>query len=108
MNNKTLAIVSYITLIGWIISFIQYRGKEEKSPLVGYHLEQALGILIFGLLLGIAVGIVGSIIPSLASILSLVTFVPLILLVFGIITAANEARKPVPLIGSFFVGKFNF
>lgn len=108
MNNRTLAIVSYITLIGWLIAYFQYKGNNEKSPLVRYHLGQSLGIIIISFVLGIAVGIVTSLIPALGSILSLVGIVPLALLVIGAITASKEESKPVPVVGNLFEGKFSF
>lgn len=108
MNAKTIAVVSYLTIIGWVIAYVQHKGNEQKSKLAAYHLGQGLGIFIFAVVLNVILRVIISIVPSLAGLLSLVGLVPLILLVFGIITAANEALKPVPLIGKFFEGKFNF
>lgn len=108
MNNKTLAIIAYLTIIGWIIAYIQYKDKTERNPLVKYHLEQALGVFIFGILLSIAITIIAYMVPAIAAVLSFVSFVPLILLIFGMIAAANEARSPVPVIGKLFEHKFSF
>lgn len=108
MKNKTLAIVAYITLIGWIVAYIQYKNQNEKDQLVRYHLGQALGIFIFSIALNIALTIIAAIIPSLATILSLAGLLPLILLILGIISAANEAMSPVPGIGKLFENKFSF
>lgn len=107
-NNKTLAIVAYITIIGWIIAYLQYKNNDEKSPLVRYHLSQALGIFIFAIVLNIILTIIATVVPSIASILSLAGLLPLILLIFGIISAANEALSPVPGIGKLFENKFSF
>ncbi|GAA0560335.1 DUF4870 domain-containing protein [Chitinophaga japonensis] len=108
MNNKTLAIVAYITIIGWVIAYVQYRNNQEKTPLLRYHLEQALGVFIASIVLSIAIGIVTAVIPSLATVLSIAGLLPLILLILGIITASNEACKPVPVIGKLFENKFSF
>lgn len=108
MKDKTLAIVAYITLIGWVIAYLQYKNKPERSPLVRYHLEQALGIIIISVVLSIVINIVASIIPSLGTILGVAGLLPLILLIFGIITASNEAQRPVPVVGSVFENKFSF
>src|SRR5690606_31533625 len=105
MNAKTISIVSYITIIGWVIAYLQHRGNEPKSKLAAYHLGQGLGVFIFAVVLNIILRMIVSIVPSLTSVLSLVGLLPHILLIFGIITAANEALKPVPLIGKFFEGK---
>ncbi len=108
MNNKTLSIVSYITIIGWLIAYFSHKNRPEKSSLVNYHLEQSLGVFIFSVLISITAGVLSSAIPSLAMIFSLISLIPLILLVLGIIHASNEVMKPVPLIGSFFEKKFSF
>nr|WP_295863366.1 DUF4870 domain-containing protein [uncultured Chitinophaga sp.] len=108
MTKKTLAIISYITLIGWLIAYFQYKNGDGKSPLVKYHLEQALGIIIFSVVLSVALTIIGMVIPSLARILSIAGLLPLILMIFGIIAASNESTSPVPGIGKFFEEKFSF
>lgn len=108
MNNKTLSIVSYISIIGWLISYFSYKDKTPKSTLVNYHLKQSLGVAVLGILYSIVINVVAMIVPSIAGILSLASIAILVLWVFGIINAANEAEKPVPLVGSLFVDKFNF
>ena len=45
MDNKTLSIVSYITIIGWIIAFVI--GKDKADDLLKFHLKQGLGLVIF-------------------------------------------------------------
>jgi len=108
MNAKTISIVSYITIIGWVIAYLKHKESGQKSKLASYHLEQGLGVFIFAVAMNILVIIALSVIPSLGSILALMSLLPVILLIFGIITAANEALKPVPLIGKLFEGKLNF
>ncbi|SFE80128.1 hypothetical protein SAMN05518672_110135 [Chitinophaga sp. CF118] len=108
MKNKTLAIVAYITLIGWVIAYFQYKNNNEKSSLVRYHLAQALGIFIFSIALMIVLGIIASVIPTLGTILSIAGLLPLILLILGIISASNEVMSPVPGIGKLFENKFSF
>ena len=108
MNAKTISIVSYITIIGWVIAYLKYKESEHKSKLASYHLGQGLGVFIFAVVMNIIVIITVSAIPSLGSTLALMSLLPVILLIFGIITAANEALKPVPFIGKLFEGKFNF
>lgn len=108
MENKTVAAISYVTLIGWIVAYFQYKNSTEKSPLVRYHLAQSLGLTICSFGLSIAIGVVSRIIPSLANILSLAGLLPLILIILGVITALNEASKPLPVIGNLFENKFSF
>jgi len=108
MNVKTISIVSYITIIGWVIAYFQHKNSEQKSALVSYHLGQGLGVFIFSVVLNIGLSIVIRVIPSLGSLLALIGLLPLVLIIFGVIAASNEALSPVPLIGKIFEGKFNF
>lgn len=107
MNNKTLSILSYITIIGWIVAFVKSKDLTPKSDLVSYHLKQGFGIFLVSLAINIALSIVVSIVPALYF-LSYVGYVILILWIFGIINAANEQKKPIPVIGKIFEDKFSF
>jgi uncharacterized membrane protein len=108
MKNRTMAIVAYITLIGWIIAYLEFKKSIKKSNLVNYHLGQALGVIITSIVLSIISSVVLAIIPSLGAIFYLILLLPFVLLLLGIIAANNEVEKPVPLIGKIFEGKFNF
>lgn len=105
MNNKTLSMISYISILGWLISY--FVGKDNAEDLLKYHLKQSLGLTIISLLFGIALSIVCSIVPSLYF-LSFINIVFLILMILGIINAANEVKKPLPIIGQLFESKFAF
>ncbi|MDR2281765.1 MAG: DUF4870 domain-containing protein [Sphingobacterium sp.] len=105
MTNKTLSIVSYITLIGWLIAY--FSGKENANSLLKYHLRQSFGLLITSIVFNVVVSILISIIPFLG-LLSYVGIVFLGLMIIGIINASNEVEKPLPLIGRLFEGKFGF
>jgi uncharacterized membrane protein len=104
MNNKTLSIVSYITIIGWLIAFFSAKDKTPKSSLVTYHLKQGFGLAIIGAVLSVLSGILS----AFAFIFGIAQLVVFVLWIFGIINAMNEVEKPVPLIGSMFEGKFDF
>lgn len=103
-----MAIVAYITLIGWIISYLEFKKSPEKSSLVNYHLGQSLGVIITSFVLSIASTIILAIIPSLGFIFYFILLIPFVLLLLGIVAANNELEKPVPVIGKIFEGKFNF
>lgn len=107
MTNRTMAIVAYITLIGWVISYVSYRNSADKSSFVRYHLTQALGVMILSVVLSVAIAILTGIIPALGTILYIVSLVPLVLMIMGIITASNNAERPIPLIGKMVEGKFS-
>lgn len=106
MDKKTLAIISYISIIGWLIAYFQYKDKE-KDPFVTYHLKQSLGIAIVSIILAVALNIIAGMVPALA-VLSIVQLVILVLWIVGIVNAANEKMKPVPLVGAMFEDKFAF
>ena len=108
MNKKTLSIISYITIIGWIIAYVNYNKLTVKDSLTRFHLKQALGIAILGIVISIALSIIGVIVPTLASILSLVNLGVLVLWILGIINASNEQEIPVPIVGKLFIDKFDF
>ncbi len=92
-NAQLIAIVSYLTFIGWIIAFILY--QNDKSELASVHIRQTLGLFILGILLFW--------IPILGWILSLVVFV---LWIIGLIYAAQGEAKPIPILGNFFLDLF--
>lgn len=107
MKANQWAMIAYITLIGWIIAYV--KRNDQKSSLVNYHLEQALGLIIASIAWGVVLGIVISILPaSLAGILSIAGALPLVFMVFGIINANNNAQQPIPVIGKMFENKFVF
>ena len=105
MDNKTLSIISYITIIGWLVAY--FSGKDKADVLLKYHLRQSLGLAIVSIVFNVAFTIIASIVPSLAF-LGFVGYAFIILWIMGIINAANGALKPVPLIGKMFEDKSSF
>ena len=91
-NAQVIAVVSYITLIGWIVAFLLY--QNDKSELAIYHLRQSLGILILG--------IIGAVIFWVPIIGWLAGIFVLVLWLMGLIYAAQGEIKPIPLVGNFF------
>lgn len=107
MNKKTASIISYITIIGWAISYFS-TNNEQRDSLVKFHLKQSFGLAIVSILFNIATTIIAIIIPAIASILSLIGLIFLVLIVIGAINASKEQETRLPLIGKLFVSKFNF
>lgn len=108
MSNKAIGIVAYITIIGWIIALVVHMGKDEKSELAGYHIEQSLGLIIVAIGLAIIGQILGAIAGIFSLLMMLVNLGLIVLWVFGLMNAINEKREPIPLIGPMFEGKFGF
>lgn len=94
-NSKTVAIVSYITLIGWIVALIIH--QNGRSALGAFHLRQTLGLMLTVLILGW--------IPYVGIIISIIVFV---FWVMGLISAAQGERKPLPWVGDFYQQVFSF
>lgn len=101
-KGKTVALLSYLTIIGWIVAIILHQDEKNKSELGAFHLRQALGII----LTGIAIGIAGWIllwIPFIGAIVYYVALIGLIVLwVMGLISAVQAEEKPVPLLGEIY------
>jgi uncharacterized membrane protein len=95
-EDKTVAIVSYLTLIGFIIAIIIHNNK--KTALGAYHLRQAMGLV-----LGNVVFSMLMVIPFLGWIVGVVGLIFLFVLwVIGLVSAINGQKKPVPLLGPLF------
>lgn len=99
-NGKTVAIVSYMTLIGWIVALIMH--GNGKTPLGAFHLRQMLGLMIFGIAVTI-IRIPLLFIPFLGWGINLGISVGLLVFwVMGLIAAVNAEEKPLPIIGDLF------
>lgn len=106
MDRKTLAIISYISIIGWLIAYFQYK-DSKRDPFVSYHLKQSLGIAVISIVLGIAINVVVRMVPALAMVVY-ANIAILVLWVLGILNALNGLKKPVPVVGPMFEQKFGF
>jgi uncharacterized membrane protein len=107
MDRKTISMISYFTIIGWIISFVVYC-NGGRSSFAQYHLKQSFGIGVFETLLGIGFVSIYPTIPIVSRFFCLLGAGTIIILIFGIINAVNQKRKPLPLIGFLFLDRFYF
>jgi uncharacterized membrane protein len=96
-NGKTAAIVSYITLIGWLISYFAL--NKPKTSIGTYHLRQTLFLYLCAIAFQIIVYIVTMAVPILGMLLSIAGLGFLVLWIMGLIAAINGEEKPMPLIG---------
>jgi len=85
-NSKLVAIVSYITLIGWVIALVL--NMQSKTKLGSFHIRQSLIIMLTGMILAW--------IPVLGWIVGIIVF---IFWIIGLIAAINGQEKEVPIIG---------
>lgn len=99
-EDKTVAIVSYLTLIGFIVAVVLHGNKKTK--LGAYHLRQTLGLFVTGLACWV-VNIMLAFIPVIGWLTIFVVWIGLIVLwVMGFISAASGQMKPVPLLGEHY------
>ena len=111
-DGKTVAILAYISLIGFIIAIVQH--TSNKSKLGAYHLRQALGIMltsaVFAIVMIILIvpmasmgyGEAANYASSISSISILVSIVLLICVIQGLFNAANAVEKPMPIFGKLY------
>ena len=101
MDGKTISIISYFSLIGWIIAFVLY--NNNKSQLAAFHIRQSLGLMIIAIALYIVMFIF-LFIPVLGWIISILIYICLVgifvLWIIGLVAAINGQEKPVPVIGN--------
>ena len=91
-NSRTLAVVSYITWIGWIIAFLL---RDKRDAFVAHHMNQALLINLLKI-----VGSLCAFLPHIGEAASgVVGFAALVLMVMGIYRAVNWRTDPLPVIG---------
>ncbi|CAM4165545.1 DUF4870 domain-containing protein [Zobellia roscoffensis] len=101
-NDKTMAILAYVTIIGLVAAFVM--NNEKKQEFASYHIRQSIGLCITGL----ALGVVG-VIPILGWIINILgIFVLLYMWVMALMNALNGKESPAPILGKkyevWFVG----
>jgi len=102
-EDKTVAIISYLTIIGFIVAIIMHSSKKTK--LGAFHLRQVLGFIILGVVVYVGITVIAFI--PVVRMLDLILYpvVGIAMLVFwimGLIAAVNGERKPMPLVGPMF------
>ena len=107
-EDKTVAIICYLTLIGFIVAIILHSSKKTK--LGAYHLRQSLGLFLTAIALWIAafvvifaIALVLHFLLILLPLLNLTINVALLTLwVMGLIAAVNGEMKPMPIVGPLY------
>jgi len=98
-EDKTVAILSYITIAGFIVSLFLHTNK--KTHIGAYHLRQALGLLLTTFSLWAITRIVAWI-PILGGLVDIAIYiVSIFFIIMGALSAAKGEYKPLPYIGKF-------
>ena len=96
MNKKVTGIVSYITIIGWIIAFLA--GDKEGAK---FHLNQSLVLFVVNLVNSLIVSRILGLIPLVGGIVSFVISIALMVCwILGLVYAIKEEEKELPFIGA--------
>jgi uncharacterized membrane protein len=94
--NVAMAIIAYILFFVPLLT-----GDAQKDEFVKFHVKQGLVIFIIGM----AIWIVGMAIPwywtPIHVLLSLCSLANLVLVILGIINAANKKKEPLPIVGKY-------
>lgn len=92
-NDKTIAILAYVTLIGLIVAFVM--NNDKKQQFASYHIRQSLGLCVTGLTLGVI-----GVIPILGWIINILgIFVLLYMWIMALMNALNGKESPAPILG---------
>ena len=94
-KGKTLAFVSYITVIGTLIAF--FMNQDSKNPFTSFHVRQALGLWLLEMALGYFVGGFDSWMIT----TSFWVFFA-VLFIYGMLGALTGKLNSVPFLGDFF------
>lgn len=96
LSGKTIAIVSYLTIIGLVVAYVL--NTDKKDGFANFHIKQSLGLVVVGLglfVLGM-VPILGWLISFFGSLFLL------FLWIMGLMNAINGKEKQVPVLGKHF------
>ena len=103
-EDKTAAILAYITLIGFIAAVVIHSSK--KTRLGAFHLRQTLGFMLTGIVAAVA-QVVLAFIPILGWLAVLAMWCGLLVCwVHGLMAAVNGQMKPMPIVGEFYQQTF--
>lgn len=101
-DGKIIAVVSYLTFVGWIVAFFMH--NNSRTSIGAYHLRQSLLLHIISMCLP-TMNFFFAFIPFIGWIvnvaITLVSFALFAFWILGLISAANTEEKPLPIIGEY-------
>lgn len=99
-EDKTAAILSYITLLGFFVAIFIHNSKKTK--LGAFHLRQMLGFLVTAIIVGVS-QIILVFIPILGWLAIFVLWISMLVLwIMGLISALSGQMKPMPIMGAHY------
>lgn len=96
LSPKQLALIAHVPVIGFVIALLQY--NDQKNDYLGFYLRQMLGITILGVLSSyVRINIFGDFFFS-----NVVWIATVVLWAISFLSAFNEEKKPIPVLGDYF------
>ncbi len=95
-EGKTIAIISYVTLLGTLIAY--FMNKDKNNEFAKFHIGQALRAG----LAGIVISIIATILVKVTGIgiLGYLAYAGWVLAILGLINAINGKTEKIPLVGN--------
>lgn len=94
-DPKVIGMVSYLTLIGWIIALVM---NNPKSEFASFHIRQSLGLMLIA-----AASRIMHIVPFVGGLVVKVVFaVAILLMILVFFIALQGEKKLTPVIGEYF------
>jgi len=99
-EDKTTAILSYLTLIGFIVAVVL--NSSKKTKLGAFHLRQSLGLMLIAIGCMVASPML-AFIPFIGWLAGMVLWIGLLVLwLTGLLAAIQGESKPVAVVGTQF------
>ena len=99
-EDKTVAIIAYLTLIGFIVAIVVHMNKKTK--LGAFHLRQMLGFFLTGIAV-VFCEIILIFIPILGWLCIVALWLSMLVLwILGLVAAINGQMKPMPVVGPLY------
>lgn len=95
-EGKTMAIISYITVIGTIIAY--FMNKDKNNDFAAFHIKQAWKVFF----LSLAIWLVSFLLIMITQIAAIgyLGYVTWIFVILGIMNASGGKKEPLPVIGN--------
>ena len=94
-EGKTMAIISYITIIGTVIAFVM--NNDKKNSFASFHIRQAIGVYLLFFLINLLTRY-----GQMGWLDNILYFIALVFLIIGLLGAIQEEEKKVPFLGDQF------
>ena len=99
-DDKTTAIVSYLTLLGFIVAVVLHSTKQTR--LGAFHLRQSLGLMLTSIAVAVAATVL-AFVPFVGWLGAMVAWLAILALwVMGLVSAIKGERTPIPVLGAHY------